>query len=74
MAIVSNPVSSELVLVMDNGTSASGKQLVENRVYQDVKTTASDDDVYAVAQSLLGLQEKTNLAVQRRNLTEIQDN
>ncbi|WP_054696034.1 DUF1659 domain-containing protein [Syntrophomonas palmitatica] len=73
MAIVANPIGSELVLVMDNGTSASGGQLTKNRVYPDVKTTAADADVYSVAQSLLGLQEKTNLSIQRRNTVEIQD-
>lgn len=73
MAITSNQVGSELILVMDNGLGASGQQLVKNRIYSDVRSAAADTDVYSVAQSLLGLQSKTNLAVQRRNLVEIMD-
>jgi hypothetical protein len=73
MAITTNPVASELVLVMDNGTGASGQQLVVNRSYRNVKTNAADADVHAVAQALISLQEKSNLAVQRRNVVEIQD-
>lgn len=73
MAITTTPVGSELILVMDNGVGASGQQLVKNRIYTDVKSSAVDADLYSVAQSLLGLQEKTNVAIQRRNLVEIQD-
>lgn len=73
MAITTNPVSSELILVMDNGIGAAGQQLVKNRIYPDVRSAAADADLYSVAQSLLGLQDKSSLAVQRRNLVEIQD-
>lgn len=73
MAITTTPVGSELILVMDNGVGASGQQLVKNRIYADVRSGAADADLYSAAQSLLGLQEKTNVAVQRRNLIEIQD-
>lgn len=73
MAITTTPVGSELILVMDNGVGASGQQLVKNRVYTDVRSGAADADLYSTAQSLLSLQEKSNIAVQRRNLIEIQD-
>lgn len=73
MAITTSPVGSELILVMDNGTGASGQQLVKNRVYTDIKAEAADADIYSIAQSLLGLQDKNSLAVQRRNLVEIQN-
>jgi len=61
------------MLVMDNGIGASGQQLVKNRIYTDVRAAATDADLFSVAQSLLSLQDKTSLAVQRRNLVEIQD-
>lgn len=73
MAITTTPVGSELILVMDNGIGASGQQLVKNRIYTDVRSAATDADLYSVAQSLLGLQDKSSLAVQRSNLVEIQD-
>lgn len=73
MAITTTPMGSELILVMDNGIGVSGQQLLKNRVYSDVRAGAADADLYSVAQSLLGLQEKTALTIQRRNLVQIQD-
>ncbi len=73
MAVTTIPVTSELVLVMDNGTGVSGQQLKKNRVYKYVKTTATSEDVFSVAQSLLGLQETTNLSVQRNQASELDE-
>jgi hypothetical protein len=70
MAVSSNIVSTDLVLVMDNGIGASGQQL-KNRSFKKVKPEAANEDIYAVAQDLLGLQDKTNVAVQRRDIVEI---
>ncbi|MGI5912719.1 MAG: DUF1659 domain-containing protein [Syntrophomonadaceae bacterium] len=36
MAVVSTPISSELILVMDNGTGASGQALTISRRYANV--------------------------------------
>lgn len=73
MAVTATAISSDLVLVMDNGTGASGQPLSVNRVFRNVKTAASNDDVYSVAESILGLQSKTNNAIQRRNLVELEE-
>ncbi len=73
MAVTTIPVTTEMVLVMDNGIGASGQQLKKNRVYKYVKTTADSEDVFSVAQSLLGLQEKTNLSIQRNDSSEIEE-
>jgi hypothetical protein len=71
MAVISTPVSSELVLVMDNGTGASGQALFVSRAIKDVKPDALDDDVYAVANILLNLQSRDNAAIQRRIYNEL---
>lgn len=73
MAVTATAISSDLVLVMDNGIGASGQPLSVNRVFRNVKSAASNDDVYAVAQTLVGLQSKTNNAIQRRNLVELEE-
>ncbi|KUG03212.1 hypothetical protein ASZ90_019311 [hydrocarbon metagenome] len=73
MAVTSIPVTSEMVLVMDNGIGASGQQLKKNRVYKYVKTAANSEDVFSVAQSLLDLQEKTNLSIQRNDSSELEE-
>jgi len=73
MAVSATPVSTDLILVMDNGTGASGQALVVSRTFKDVKTSASNADIYDVAQSLIGLQSKPNMAIQRRDINEIQN-
>jgi hypothetical protein len=72
MAIVSTPASSELILVMDNGIGASGQPLSRARRYSNIKTTATNEDLYAVADSLTGLQSQTRLAVRRQDTIEIE--
>lgn len=71
MAVISTPVSSELVLVMDNGTGASGQALFVSRAIKDVKPDALDQDVYDVANILLDLQSRDNAAIQRRIYNEL---
>lgn len=66
------PISSDLILQLDNGLGQSGRQLTKSRRYGQVKTGASDDDVYAVAQALSDLQTLPVIAIQRRNTVEIE--
>jgi hypothetical protein len=73
MAVTATSITSDLVLVMDNGLGASGQALTQNRTYKNVKTSATDADVYAVAETLIGLQSKTNIAIQRKNTDELED-
>lgn len=73
MAVVATPLGSNLVLVMDNGIGAGGQQLSVNRVFRDVSPNASDADVYAVAQTLIGLQSRTNHYIERRNFMQLED-
>lgn len=73
MAITANTVATDLVLVMDNGTGTSGQQLSKNRAFTNVKPNAANDDLFAVSQDLLSLQDKTNLSVQRRDIVEIKN-
>lgn len=73
MAISANIVATDLVLVMDNGLGATGQQLVKNRAFTKVKPAAANEDIYAVAQDLLSLQDQTNISVQRRDILEMQN-
>lgn len=73
MAVTATPVSSDLVLVMDNGTGASGQQLTRNRVYSNIKAGADNEDVYPVATGLISLQDKTNLSIQRQDTVELSE-
>lgn len=73
MAVTSHSLASDLVLVMEDGIGASGQPLSKSRIFKNVKTDANNDDVYAVAQSLIGLQSKPNQAIQRRDTVELAD-
>ncbi len=72
MAVTATSLATDLVLVMDNGIGASGQALSKNRTYKNIKIAATDEDVYAVAQTLIGLQSRTNNFIQRRNTVEIE--
>jgi plasmid replication initiation protein len=61
-----------MILVMDNGIGASGQQLSKNRIYKNLKTNASNDSIHTVAQAVVGLQDKVNLAIQRRDTVELE--
>lgn len=65
------PVQSDLVVLLENGVSSTGRPLTKKLTYKNVKLTASDDDVYAVAQGIIGLQEKNSLAVYKVSMAEI---
>ncbi|MEQ8236914.1 MAG: DUF1659 domain-containing protein [Syntrophomonadaceae bacterium] len=72
MAVTATSLTSDLILVMDNGIGASGQALSLNRTYRNVKPEATDQNLYDVAQTLIGLQSKTNNSIQRRNTVEIE--
>lgn len=71
MAVTATKLASEMILVMDNGVGASGQQLSKNRIYKNIKTDTTDDAIHAVAQTVIGLQSKTNLGIQRRDTVEL---
>lgn len=71
MAVTPVAVSRDLILVMDNGIGASGQPLTISRIFKNVKSAAVDEDMHTVAQTLLGLQDSSNIAVQRRDIFEL---
>ncbi|NLB89282.1 MAG: DUF1659 domain-containing protein [Syntrophomonadaceae bacterium] len=72
MPVNTIPVATDLILVLDNGIGSSGQQLTQNRVYKNIKTDANNDKIYSVAETLAGLQNKRKLAIQRRDIVEIE--
>ena len=71
MAVTPIAVCRDLILVMDNGIGASGQPLTINRTFKNVKNSALDDDINTVAQTLIALQDSSNVAVQRRDVYEL---
>ncbi len=73
MAVTPSTIAVDLALVMENGNSGSGQPLFITRTFKRVKPNAANDDIYTVADALLGLQTKTNVAIQRRDIVELMD-
>ncbi|CFX78397.1 Protein of unknown function DUF1659 [Syntrophomonas zehnderi OL-4] len=71
MAVTSNSLASDLVLIMEDGIGASGQPRSKSRVFKGIKTDANNADVYDVAQTLIGLQSRLNQAIQRRDTVEL---
>lgn len=68
MAVNTTPLSSNLLLLVDND-DASGNL---TRRYADVKPDAADQDVYDTGVALAGLQTRTLTAVNRTQVYEIE--
>ncbi|MGI6468106.1 MAG: DUF1659 domain-containing protein [Syntrophomonadaceae bacterium] len=71
MAVVATPVASNLLLIMDAGLDEYGQQLTRKRQFSNLKTSASDEDVFQVAAAIISLQEAACLAIQRVNTVEL---
>lgn len=73
MAVTPTMVATDLALVMENGTGGSGQPLFVVHTFKKVKPDATNAEIYAVAQALLGLQTKTIIGIQRRDIVELID-
>jgi hypothetical protein len=71
MAVTAEPTGSELQIRVENGTSATGATLYRNLTYRNVKDTALDNDVKAVADALGLAQTQTVAAIFRTNTLEL---
>ncbi|NLG87308.1 MAG: DUF1659 domain-containing protein [Firmicutes bacterium] len=65
MAVQRTPEVSRLQLALQTGVTEENKPIVKNRSFSNLKIDAVDEDVYTVAQSLVGLQQYPLLAVRR---------
>ncbi|ADI02005.1 MAG TPA: DUF1659 domain-containing protein [Syntrophothermus lipocalidus] len=73
MAVQAVTVTSELIVNVENGVNAQGNPILAARRYRNVKPSATSDDVYAVGQTLAGLQEKPVAGIQRRDVADLEN-
>ncbi|MDK2821761.1 MAG: hypothetical protein PWP31_1726 [Clostridia bacterium] len=71
MAVVNTPLSSSLRLEVQTGTDTDGKPIYRVRSFNHVKPSATDQDVFDVAQSLSSLQVHPLNAVSRVNENDL---
>ncbi len=71
---VADVTQTTLQLVFHDGTNPdTGKPMFKTKGFTNVKSTATADELYAVALAFEGLQERTLSAINRRDNSEIRD-
>jgi hypothetical protein len=63
-AIISD---SQLRLVFDMGVDENGKVIYKNKNFSNIKTSATTDGLFAVAQGLVSLQQHPVSAIERND-------
>ncbi|WP_053954697.1 DUF1659 domain-containing protein [Inediibacterium massiliense] len=71
MAVNVNLAPSKLKVIFSNGVDENGKEKKRSKTYPNVKPTATDEDLYNVALTLIDLQENEALEVGRVDEKEI---
>ncbi|WP_099157717.1 DUF1659 domain-containing protein [Virgibacillus ndiopensis] len=70
---VAEKYKSTLQLVLDEGIDPeSGKQIFKLKSFNNVKTDATADQLYTIAQAVAGLQERPLYSIERDDSFEIQ--
>lgn len=71
MAVISTPNLSSVKLVFDKGVDLNGDSIRKNKTYSSVKPEASNDDIMAVVEALVGLQEHSHISTNRIDNTSL---
>ncbi|KNF09675.1 protein of unknown function DUF1659 [Gottschalkia purinilytica] len=73
MPATSEIKKSKLKLVFKTGENERGEDILNSKIFQNIKPASSNDDVYEVAKTLIGLQNLESRNVIRVNELEIQE-
>lgn len=72
---VAHKVDTRLQLQFENGIDAvTGNLLLKNKSFNNIKTTATPDQLLAVTNALVPLQQKTLYAIKRNDTDIITEN
>ena len=59
MAVVSTPNASSIKVKFDHGTDLNGDRIIKTKTYSSIKSSATNDNIMAVVNSLAALQQHT---------------
>lgn len=65
MAVISTPNASAVKIKLDHGIGIDGERVIKTKTYSSIKSTASNDDIMAVVNAIVGLQQHTLSATNR---------
>lgn len=75
MPVVVNPKDSKMRIRFNTGVDTDGKEILKTKTFSRIKSEAQDEDVIAVANELIGLQEYSAaniVRVDERELSEVE--
>ncbi len=58
---------TQLRLAFDTGVDGNGRTIVRNKNYNNIKTAATTDELFTVAQSIVGLQQYPLSGIERND-------
>ncbi|ASF39217.1 MULTISPECIES: DUF1659 domain-containing protein [Halobacillus] len=67
MAVSTEIVRSQLQLVLENGQDEKGNTIFRTKSFNNIKITASEDQLYRVATAMAPLQQHLLYAVERND-------
>ena len=59
MAVVYTPNASSIKVKFDHGTDLNGDRVIKTKTYSSIKSSATNDNIMAIVNSLAGLQQHT---------------
>lgn len=65
MAVISTPNVSSIKIKYDQGTDLNGDRIIKTKTYSSIKSAASNEDIMAVVNAIVALQDHTLSAVNR---------
>ena len=65
MAVISTPNASAVKVKFDHGTDINGDRVIKTKPFSSIKSTASNDDIMAVVNAIVSLQQHTLSATNR---------
>jgi hypothetical protein len=71
MAVIASAKDTLMVVTIQTGLTAQGSPILSQRSFASVKSGASDQDVYDVANALYGLQTYPIISVRRDNRVDL---
>ncbi len=71
MAVVATPVSSALQISVQTGTDSLGRPVIKKRVFDELKATLTDQQIFDLALVLAGLQAFPVTGNQRLNQIQL---
>lgn len=65
MAVISTPNATSVKVKFDHGLDINGDRVIKTKTFSSIKSTASNDDIMAVVNAIVNLQQHTLSATNR---------